>query len=344
VRRVVLVGLSVLALVATGAFTAADGRAASRPGAVWFLRDGEPVALRRTAPSLEALVRALLAGPTAVERRRGVRTAIPTGTRVRSIEIGRGVATVNLAARFTAGTDRVSLRNRVGQLVRTVLGRPEVVSIRVRIEGGVPVGLFPDYDLRRPVSAPFVPREARPTVRDTQLLLADLGFMDRTGVTGSLDTQSSTALLGFQKWVGLSRDGILTDATRDALRTATRPRPALRAPGHRIEVHLDRQLALLIENGRVERVVHVSSGAFGKTPTGSFHVFRKERYSWSVPFKVWLPWASYFVGGVAFHEFGSVPIYAASHGCVRVNHYDARVLYEFARTGTQVDVLHEARV
>ena len=98
-------------------------------------------------------------------------------------------------------------------------------------------------------------------------------------------------------------------------------------------MQLRRQLALLIEDDRVLRAVHISSGAYGKTPTGSFRVYRKERYSWSVPFKVWLPWASYFTGGVAFHEFGSVPTYAASHGCIRVNHYDAEMLFGFAETG-----------
>ena len=61
-----------------------------------------------------------------------------------------------------------------------------------------------------------------------------------------------------------------------------------------------------------------------------------------MPFKVWLPWASYIVGGVAFHEFGSVPTYAASHGCIRVNHYDAEMLFGFAETGTPVDVFDEA--
>jgi lipoprotein-anchoring transpeptidase ErfK/SrfK len=52
-----------------------------------------------------------------------------------------------------------------------------------------------------------------------------------------------------------------------------------------------------------------------------------------------MPWASYFVGGIAFHEYPSVPSYPASHGCVRVNAYDAPRLYEFATSGTQVSVL-----
>ena len=36
--------------------------------------------------------------------------------------------------------------------------------------------------------------------------------------------------------------------------------------------------------------------------------------------------------------------YAASHGCVRVNHYDAEMLFGFAVTGTPVDVFDEASV
>ena len=106
---------------------------------------------------------------------------------------------------------------------------------------------------------------------------------------------------------------------------------------------LDRQLALLIENDRVDRIIHISTGAPGRsTPIGSFHVTRKERYSWSVPFKVWMPWASYFTGGIAFHEYSSVPAYPASHGCVRVNRYDAVTLYGFAVAGTPVSVLWSA--
>ena len=168
------------------------------------------------------------------------------------------------------------------------------------------------------------------TTRYVQQELVDLGFMDRSGLTGAVDMQTSTAVLGFQKWIGLPRDGSLGPAVIAALERTTRPEPKLRKPGRRIEVQLRRQLALLIEDNRVIRAVHISSGAYGKTPSGSFRVYRKERYSWSVPFKVWLPWASYFTGGVAFHEFGSVPTYAASHGCIRVNHYDAQMLFGFA--------------
>lgn len=341
VRRSVAAVVLLLSLLLAGQATASP---VSRAGDVWFVRAGKPVAVPRPARALPEVVRALLAGPTPAERARGIASAIPAGTPLRDVRVRSQVVTVDLGARFATGVDRASLRDRVGQLVRTLRGIPGVHAVQVRIEGGVPVGLFPGYDLRRPVSAPVEVDAAAATPRAVQQLLVDLGFLDRSGLHGRLDTQTASALLAFQKWVGLPRDGVPSASTLEALRRATRPQPALRAPGRRIEVQLDRQLALLIENGRVARTVHVSSGAGGATPIGSFSVFRKERYSWSVPFEVWLPWASYFIGGVAFHEFGSVPTYAASHGCVRVNPYDAEMLYGFAGLGTRVDVFHEARV
>jgi Sporulation and spore germination/L,D-transpeptidase catalytic domain/Putative peptidoglycan binding domain len=309
---------------------------------VWFVADGKPMSVSRGGTTIEGAVEQLLAGPTPVEHARGVRSAVPRATPLRSVTVSLRIVTVDLGDRFAAGRDESALQDRVGQLVRTVRSIPGVRAVRLLIDGGVPVGLFPGYDLRRPVTAAIdtVPRQ--PTTRDLQQELIDLGFMAPSGLTGTIDTQTSTAVLGFQKWEGLERDGSLGQTTIVALQRATRPEPARRAPGRRIEMQLRRQLALLIVDNRVVRTVHVSSGAGGRTPTGSFHVYRKERYSWSVPFKVWLPWASYFTGGVAFHEFGSVPTYAASHGCIRVNHYDAAMLFGFAETGTPVEVFDEA--
>lgn len=337
-----LVSVAVVAALVLVAVPVA-GATESGVGRAWFLRGGVPVPVHRSAPTVTALVGALLAGPRAAERAKGITTSIPGRASVRSVVVQRRVATIDLSADFARGVDRVALRDRMGQLVRTVLSVPGVTGVRVRIEGGVPLGLFPGYDLRRPVVAPLATASRPPSTRDLQQALVDLGFLARSGLTGQVDSETATAVLAFQKWAGLPRDGVVTAATVEAVLGATRPQPALRAPGRRIEVQLGRQLALLIENGRVVRTVHVSTGAGGATPIGSFHVYRKERYSWSVPFSVWLPWASYFVGGVAFHEFGSVPTYAASHGCIRVSHHDAQMLYEFADFGTQVDVFFEAR-
>ena len=325
-------------MVAALAFPGVAGAGAN----VWFLADGKPVQVQRPGATIEGAVRGLLAGPTAAERARGIQSAVPRRTPLLSVTVSRRIVTVDLGARFAGGRDPAALRARVGQLVRTTRSIPGVRAVKVLIEGGVPVGLFPGYDLRRPVAAAVDVEQTVPTLRTLQQQLVDLGFMATSGLTGTIDLQTSTAVLAFQKWSGLSRDGTLGADTIVALERATRPEPSRRAPGRRIEVQVRRQLALLIEDNKVVRTVHISSGAGGKTPLGSFRVYRKERYSWSVPFKVWLPWASYFTGGVAFHEFGSVPTYAASHGCIRVNHYDAAMLFGFAETGTPVDVFDEA--
>ena len=334
--------------VKCSAFLAVTACALALPGAagagvqIWFSADGKPVPVVRNGTTIRAAVEQLIAGPTAAEHRRGIRSAVPRRTPLRSLTIARRVVTVDLGSRFAAGRDEAALQTRVGQLVRTVRGVPGVLSVRILVEGGVPIGLFPGVDLRRPIVASVQRVVIAPTTRELQQRLVDLGFLTESGLTGIPDLQMSTAVLGFQKWANLTRDGALGSTTVAALVRATRPVPALRAPGRRIEVQLRRQVALLIQDNKVVRTVHISSGAGGKTPRGSFSVYRKERYSWSVPFKVWLPWASYFTGGIAFHEFGSVPTYPASHGCVRVNHYDAPMLFGFAESGTRVDVFDEA--
>ncbi len=337
----VSVKIALVLTLATAGLSLASPAAATAGVTVWFERDGTPVSATRGGVTIERAVRALLAGPTAAERGRGVRSAIPARTPLRDLRVQHRVVTVDLGARFAAGRDEASLRDRVGQLVRTLRGISGVRAVRVLVEGGVPVGLFPGYDLRRPVSQALAPQARTATPGELRRLLVDLGFMDRSGLAGKDTTQVATAVLGFQKWAGLPRDGTLGPTTVAALERSARPQPARRRPGHRIEVQLGRQLALLIDRDKVVRAVHISSGAGGRTPAGSFHVYRKERYSWSVPFRVWLPWASYFTGGIAFHEYGSVPTYAASHGCVRVNRYDAQLLYRFASSGTPVDVVYE---
>lgn len=337
VKPVPLVVVGAAALLLAAPAGAASGALQSD---VWFLREREPVAVRRAAPGIPGIVRSLLAGPTRRERARGLASAIPPGTVLRDVRIERRVVTVDLGARFTAGRNEALLRARVGQLVRTVRAVPGVLGVRVRIEGGIPIGLFPGYDLRGTVREP-VPEERAPGLRETQQLLADLGFMAHTGVTGTPGDETSVAVLAFQKWAGLPRTGALDVAVTAALLRAARPEPMLRRPGRRVEILLGRQVALQIVDDRVERVFHISSGAGGLTPSGSFRVYRKERMSWSVPFSVWMPWASYFVGGIAFHAYPSVPSYPASHGCVRMVARDAPLLYAFAGHGTPVDVVRE---
>jgi lipoprotein-anchoring transpeptidase ErfK/SrfK len=125
-----------------------------------------------------------------------------------------------------------------------------------------------------------------------------------------------------------------------ALTAAIRPMPIVIGSGQRIEVPLDRQLALLEQGGRVVLTVPVSTGkGDDATPPGSFQVFRKEVNSWSYPCQEWLPWASYFYGGIAFDEYPDVPTSAASHGCVRVPPALVAPALPLAPIGTPVRVL-----
>ena len=127
--------------------------------------------------------------------------------------------------------------------------------------------------------------------------------------------------------------------TRAALKKASPPRPTLNGPSRRVEVYRDKGVTLLVKDDKTKRAIHSSSGGPGtETPRGQFEVFRKELQSWSVPFQTWLPYASYFFQGIAFHEYPDVPAYPASHGCVRIPAPEAPVVYKFAKLGTAVSV------
>jgi hypothetical protein len=130
-------------------------------------------------------------------------------------------------------------------------------------------------------------------------------------------------------------------ATEARLATAQRPTPRTRGSlGRRAEVLLDRQVTLLIQGNRVVRTIAVSSAKPSTpTPPGDYRVYAKFPRWWSVPFREWLPWAIPFVGGIAFHEYGIVPPYPASHGCVRQLYTVAGWTYNFASVGMPVKVL-----
>ncbi len=168
--------------------------------------------------------------------------------------------------------------------------------------------------------------------------LATLGYLPRGYATDAYDYRTLQAVVAFQGWEGLARDGVAGPITLARLRTASRPRAWSTATRH-MELHKQQQVLLLVDGGAVERAIHVSTAAPGHvTPAGTFTIFRKEMMSWSVPFQVWMPYASYFSGGYALHEYPDVPAYPASHGCVRVPAGDSLVVWEFATLGTPITI------
>lgn len=111
-------------------------------------------------------------------------------------------------------------------------------------------------------------------------------------------------------------------------------------------VSLATQRAVLYRNGVPIAISTVSTGRPGhRTPTGVFTVLQRhvEHYSSlynnaPMPYMQRLTW-----GGVALHG-GHLPGYPASHGCIRLPHEFARLLYGETRLGMTVVVTSDAAV
>jgi len=357
-----------LVAVTVVALTAAASANAANVVHTWFpagsqLRYGVRAVDARTP--LASTLRTLLAGPTPAETRGGARTAFARGTRLLGLRRQGSLVTIQLDRRFllqtAAGAAPVApkrLRLRILQLGRTISQFPAVHRFRISVSGRLLVdypalGLRwqPDvegtWDLGRLAPTAGAPLRLElgegdvangDQIRLAQTLLAASGWLDPSEVTGELDYATSQALTAFEAWHGLERDGALTTTSLESILHSTRPAPRHAETGRAIEIYRDLGVLLLVENGQVVRAVHTSTGFGGRTPSGSFHVYRKEQLSWSVPFKVWMPWASYFVGGIAMHSYPYVPAYAASHGCVRLPAPEAPRVYAFAVQGTPVFV------
>lgn len=179
------------------------------------------------------------------------------------------------------------------------------------------------------VVQPTLAKGARgPSVLALERRLAELRYALR-GVDGVFGHDTHEAVLAFQKVHGLARTGRVEPALWRRLATAGVPRAA--RGGDYIEVDKRRQVLFVVRGGEVTRVVHVSTGATGNTPLGSWRVYRKVG-GWD-----WVLWYPlYFKGGFAIHGYPSVPAYPASHGCVRVPMWIAPSLFDAHAYGTTV--------
>jgi hypothetical protein len=316
---------------------------------VHFLQGEQTVAVERPGATPADAVAALLAGPSPDEQRRRIVSELPEGVSLLRLETAGGVATLNFGSAFADG-DAEAVSARVAQVVLTLTDLPGIHEVRVLVEGTdlavrTRADVLSPPPAPRPAAAPALPRlRGSMTVLHVQRRLVTLGYLPQGAATDRFDQRTLAAVIAFQKWEGLLRDGIPGPVTQAALLTAKRPKPRTIGPGTRVEVLLDRQVALVIRAGRVLRAVHVSTGKRGfATPVGRYQVTRKSRRSWSVPYRIWMPWATYFVRGIAFHQAQSVPVTPVSHGCVRVTAADARWLYALTPVGTKVRVIARSR-
>ncbi len=207
-----------------------------------------------------------------------------------------------------------------------------VGTLRVELVGRPRPGYAP---VRRTLTAevvlPSLTAGARgPSVLALERRLAELRYALR-GVDSVFGHDTFEAVVAFQKVHGLPRTGRVEPWLWQRLARAGVPR-ATRG-GDYIDVDKTRQVLFVVRGGEVTKIVHVSTGATGNTPLGSWQVYRKVGgWNWVL----WYP--MYFKGGFAIHGYPSVPAYPASHGCVRIPMWIAPPLFGTHDYGTTVVV------
>lgn len=353
-RRAALLLVAVLALAG-----AAPALAAAAPVHVFFLQGEKFSPVSRDEPAGATIVSdtigALLAGPNPREERAGYGSSIPAAAKLLSGTVNAAKHRVELRfnAHFAddpedaAGQDDLSLYGaRLAQVVYTATGLTGLDQVNVAVAGRKTLKLSrDDFDPTR-YTPPAVPKPVGPAptdVRSVQAALVRLTYLPADAASGTFDYRTQQAVLAFQSWEGLGRDGVVGPQTAAKLATAAAPVPTARGAGKRVEIHRAQGVVLLIDDGTVVRAIHTSTGQGGDdpdlgTPPGSFKIYRKELKSWSVPFKTWLPYAAYWDRGWALHGYPDVPGQPASHGCARLPLPEAPVVFDFVSVGTPVRV------
>jgi len=164
--------------------------------------------------------------------------------------------------------------------------------------------------------------------------LSDLSYRPGT-IDGVYDSRTRMAVIAFQKWEGMTRDGVVSTAVINRLQTAGRPRPSRSgATNPWIEVNKTKQVLLYCKNGAVVWTLPVSTGSASVgivTPSGTFRVLRKTLETSPRYRPLYIT-----TGLLAIHGYPSVPTYPASHGCIRTPTWDQDVLYPLIPVGTYV--------
>ncbi len=171
-------------------------------------------------------------------------------------------------------------------------------------------------------------------VRVLQRKLKALGYV--IGAKGVYDARTARAVLAFRKVTGMARTQI---ASKDVFRKLAHGAGAFKVrfpkQGKHVEADLSLQVLALIRGRKVERIYPISSGK-PSTPTvlGTFKVYSKTPGTNAKG----MVFTSYFHGGYGIHGYAEVPVYAASHGCLRTPVPDAVPIFNWISYGDDVDV------
>jgi L,D-transpeptidase catalytic domain len=285
--------------ITTERVTASGGRASALAGQPWQVR----IVLKPLVPGQVATVRFYRDGRKVSVRQ----VALAPST------TGQSAFAV---VPFTSG--------RAGRIVvrASHLATPQLATLRATAVG-VTV-----------VTPSLRPGARGPAVRLLQGQLAARGYV--VGTAGLYDARTARAVLAFRKVTGMARTEI---ASADVFRRLARGGGVFRVRfpthGKHVEADLSRQVIALIRGATVERIYPVSSGK-PSTPTirGHFRVYSK-----TPGFNAkGMYFSAYFIRGYAIHGYASVPVFPASHGCLRVPIPDAVPIYRWLQPGDRVDV------
>lgn len=173
-------------------------------------------------------------------------------------------------------------------------------------------------------------------VKYLQSHLSKLGYV--VGKRGYYDARTARAVLAFRKVTRMSRTYVATSQVFSRLaRGWGRFKVRYKDHGRHVEGDMTHQVLALIDHGKAVRIYPMSSGK-PSTPTilGNFSVYMKEPGTNSHG----MIFSSYFIRGYAIHGYVDVPVYAASHGCLRIPPPDAVSVYNWIRVGTPVDTYY----
>ncbi|MFC6085682.1 L,D-transpeptidase family protein [Sphaerisporangium aureirubrum] len=193
-------------------------------------------------------------------------------------------------------------------------------------------------------------------VKALQTRLRELGY-----VPGKIDAKyggtTQSAVWAFQKVQGITPTSTISSRTWNALENPKAPKVLVPSgKPDRVEVNLTKQIAVLYDEGLVKLITHISSGSGipycetavwqgreqrfcgdARTPTGNFKTTWR-RPGWHKSYLGQLYNPIFFNGGIALHGALSVPLYPASHGCVRLPMHVAEILPGMLGTGVPVHV------
>ncbi len=220
--------------------------------------------------------------------------------------------------------------------VSYVSGSPGVVEARiahyatpaqVQFTGRSPAVTFANPNLG--------PGSSGTSVRLLQAELAGLHYS--VPQSGYFDEATGRALIAYRKLTGLERVPYSGSQVFRLLARGAGTFPVrYKGDGRHIEANLTAQVLAEIEPGGAVHAIYTMSSGKPSTPTvlGRFRVYMKEPGTNSHG----MVDSSYFIRGYAIHGYAEVPIYAASHGCLRVPIPDAPSIYAWVQYNMPVDV------